>query len=167
MKRGWNILIWGILILIISIFVSRLTTPREIDDVNPLRNCEQKYLQKAEILWIIPLYKNIPISENKVWCEEVLAMNKTIGMHGMHHSYNEFESEINESELNYSLEIFEDCFGHKPKMFKAPNLALTKENKILLEEYGLEVRTPYHQTIHKVYHCNDSGTFSNKFHDLI
>lgn len=166
MKKSIKTILIIILTIIIVIFFSRLITPTEIDDVHPERYCEQKYLEKADTLWIMPKYLNIPISENKVWCEKILLMDKTIGMHGITHTYHEFEEKINEKDLKEAKQIFEDCFGYEPTLFKAPNLALSKENKKLLEENDLEIKGIMNQNLHKVYHCKDSGILPNWFHDL-
>lgn len=157
-----------ILLLVIMLFVLRLTSPREIDDVNPYRNCSQEYLEKSEILWIIPYYNEIPISENKSWCNQILKLNKTLGLHGIKHQpYREFQTKnIPQEQLDKAIEIFEDCFNQTPKMFKAPNLKITKQNHKLIASNNLSIRTSFHQTIHKVYHCNNTGILPNKFHDI-
>src|SRR3989338_6557251 len=46
--------------------------------------------------------------------------------------------------------ISEECFGYKPKDFKNPQLRYNKENKKLLEENGLKIRTKFSQFTHKV-----------------
>ncbi len=159
-----------ILIILISLFILlfliRLTTPREIDDIHPLRECEKKYIKKADILWVMPKYLNTPISENKTWCQEILSLNKTLGMHGITHSYHEFKNYVNETELIEAKQIFKDCFGYEPTLFKPPYLKLSKENKELLEKNNLEIKWIWNQNLHKVYHCQDSGLFPNKFHDV-
>ncbi|NCN86521.1 DUF2334 domain-containing protein [archaeon] len=165
MKRGEVILtiILGLLILLV---LARLTTPREIDDINPNWTCEGNYLQKADIIWVTPLKNNVPISNNQTWCEEILAMNKTIGMHGIYHSYHEFKYFVNETELQKGKEIFNDCFGYEPTLFKPPYLRLSLENKKLLEQNNLTIKWIWNQNIHKVYHCENTGVFPNWFHDL-
>ncbi len=166
MKNWEKIILSIIFLLAILLFLSRLISPTEIDDIHPLRICEKEYMEKADILWVMPLYKNVPISENQTWCQEILKMNKTIGMHGIYHSYHEFEYQINESEFNQAIMIFEECFNETPELFKAPYLKISKENKIILKKHKIKIRNPFHQTIHKVYHCQNSGTFPNWFHDL-
>jgi predicted deacetylase len=167
MKNTLKIILLTLLILIIILFLIRLTTPREIDDVNPFRNCSSEYLKKAEILWVIPLYNEIPISENQLWCNEILSLNKTLGLHGITHEYHEFENQnINQEQLDNAIKIFQDCFNQNPKIFKAPGLALSKQNRELIKSNNLRIRNKFDQTTHKVYHCSDSGTLPNKFHDL-
>ncbi|MEA3413918.1 MAG: DUF2334 domain-containing protein [Nanoarchaeota archaeon] len=166
MKRGLKIFFIILISLIVLLFLIRLISPREIDDVNPFRNCEREYLEKADVFWVIPYYKEIRISDNESWCKEIALMNKTIGMHGYTHEYHEFEDNLSVVDIEKGMEIIYDCFNSYPEMFKAPYLALSKENKILLEEKNLIVKGIFNQWIHKVYHCSDSGRFSNKFHDI-
>lgn len=166
MKRGIkNILIITIFLLIIT-FTFRIATPKEIDDIHPLNPCEQEYIEKANILWVIPKYLNTPISKNKTWCNEILKLNKTLGMHGIYHSYHEFKYKINETELIEAKQIFQDCFGYKPTLFKPPYLRLSNENKQLLEKNNLTIKRITNQNLHKVYHCQNTGVFPNWFHDI-
>ncbi|MBT4376625.1 DUF2334 domain-containing protein [archaeon] len=153
-------------IIIILLFIVRANSPREIDDVNPLRKCETDYLKKSDILWIIPNLDNQSISENKTWCKKIQKMNKTLGMHGITHTKNEFNYLVNESELKKGIQIFEECFNQTPTMFKAPYLKLSKENQKILKQNNFEIKGFWNQNFHKVYHCKDSGILPNKFHDL-
>ena len=166
MKKGGKIFLI-IIILILILFFIRLLSPREIDDVHPLRPCEDNYIKKADILWIMPKYQNFSISENKTWCNEILKMNKTLGMHGITHSYQEFKNNISNEEFSEAIQIFEDCFDYKPTMFKSPYLKISKENKQLIKDNNLKLRNDFHQITRKVYHCQNSGRFPNRFHDLI
>lgn len=167
MKKTIKIILIIIVCLIIILFFLRFLNPREIDDVNPLRNCENKYLEKSKILWVIPLYDNQSISENQKWCNKIKSLNKTIEMHGVYHQpYREFNQDRNKEYLEKGIQKFEKCFGFKPKMFKAPNLYITKNNKKLIKQNKLKLKHRLNQWTHKVYHCNDSGRFSNKFIDF-
>ena len=166
MKKSTKIILIVILVLGLILFFLRALSPREIDDIHPLRACEQEYIEKADILWVIPEYQNFPISKNQTWCKEILSLNKTLGMHGITHSYYEFENNISDEEFKKAIQEFEDCFGYNPTMFKPPYLKISKQNKKLIKNNNLQLRTGYHQTIHKVYHCQNSGRFPNKFHDI-
>lgn len=167
MKTFTKIFFIIVALLILTIFLIRITSPREIDDINPQINCENEYIKKSEILWVIPKYKNISISENKTWCEEIKNLNKTLGIHGYLHTYQEFKlKNITQEGITESIKIFEDCFGEIPTMFKPPQLEISKNNKNLIKNNNLKIRNSFHQTIHKVYHCENTGTFSNKFHDF-
>ena len=166
MKRAWKILILIIFLILACLIIVRANATREIDDISPGIICEQKYMQKSDILWVIPRFQNIPISENQEWCAEISSLNKTLGMHGIYHSYKEFGYYVNETEFQEAIQIFEDCFNQTPTIFKAPNLVLSQQNKELLKQNNLTIRNHFHQTIHKVYHCSNSGTFPNAFHDI-
>ncbi|MDP2672198.1 MAG: DUF2334 domain-containing protein [Nanoarchaeota archaeon] len=160
MKKGIKIFLIIILILIIIWFFIRLTSSREIDDVTPGISCEdeKKYVEKADILWVVPNFQNYKISENPEWCGEILSLNKTLGMHGIKHTYREFRREnITQEELEEGMKIFEECFGYNPEIFKYPQLRYNKENRELLKENGLKIRTKFSQFTHKVYHCDNGG----------
>ncbi len=160
-----NILFWIIIffiILLVLFFLVRLISQKEIDDVHPAIPCEQEYLKKSDVLWVIPLYNNESIAQNKTWCASINAMNKTVGMHGVYHTYQEFLTIKDRTYLEEGVTAFEQCFGYKPSAFKAPQLALSKENKDLIKEKNWKIHGKIRQAIHKVYHCNDTGRFSNK-----
>jgi len=164
-KKNVKILLIVIIILILILFLTRLLSPREIDDVSPEIPCEQKLLDKVDILWVIPLFNNQPISENPEVCEYLLSLNKTLGMHGIKHTYREFKREnISQEELNQGISEFEKCFGQKPTEFKPPYLFISKQNKELIKENNLKLKYKFNQVIHKVYHCENSGTLPNWFH---
>jgi len=147
------------IIVLILLFV-RIFSTREIDDISPGIECKERYFREADILWIIPKYNGIPISENKTWCEEILKTNKTLGLHGINHQYKEMNKKISEEEISETIKIFEECFNKTPKIFKAPQLAITKENKKMLENKGLKIKGKFNQIIHRVYHCEDENRTS-------
>lgn len=157
-----------LIVTLIALLLIRLITPREIDDLNPLIYCEREYIDKSETLWIIPYYDEIPISENKEWCEEILSLNKTLGLHGIKHQpYREFNTQnVSQEQLDEAIKIFEECFNQTPTMFKPPQLKINSQNKKLLKENNFFVRNSFHQIIRKVYHCSDTGNLPNKFHDI-
>ncbi len=166
MKKTIKIIIFLIISILILNFILRLISPTEIDDINPNIKCEKDYLNKSDILWIIPKYKNIPISENKSWCNQILKLNKTLGMHGITHSYHEFKTNITNEQIIQAKQIFKDCFGQEPELFKPPYLKISKENKKLIEKNNMKIKLFLNQNIHKVYHCQDTGVFPNRFHDI-
>ena len=166
MKPTIKISLIIIFLLILILFFIRALSPKEIDDIHPLRECEREYIEKADVLWVMPFYENFPISENKSWCEEILSLNKTIGMHGIKHTYNEFLKNISNQEIQNAIQEFEKCFGYKSETFKPPHLKITKENKKLIKENNLKLKYRANQLIHKVYHCQDSGTLDNWIIDL-
>lgn len=150
-----------IAILVFSLFVIRVLNLAELDDVHPLISCEEWIAQESDVLWVIPLYQNVSIAKNMTWCEEIRALNKTLGMHGVYHAYREFDELRSVAYLEQGMQVFEQCFGFTPKKFKAPQLALSRENAALLRELGLEIHGKWEQVTHKVYHCEDTGRVKN------
>ncbi|MBD3247232.1 DUF2334 domain-containing protein [Candidatus Pacearchaeota archaeon] len=169
--RKTKLLLILLFILIFILFemnylMLRAAGPRQIDDVHPNAGCSMKYLKKSDILWVIPEFKNIPITSNKTWCEQIKNLNKTIGLHGMKHTWKEFSREnITKDELEESISLVEECFNQTPTMFKPPHLTLSPKNKKLLEQYNFTIKKRFNQLTNKIYHCNSSGLFTNEFID--
>jgi len=157
----------GIIFLVFLLFLIRLISPKEIDDVSPGIFCDEKYLTKADILWVIPNFNNNPISNDTEWCGYILSLNKILGLHGVTHEFEEFKTIRNQTYLNSGIKIFEDCFGSKPVMFKPPQLKISEENKELIDRNNLILKSRFNPVFHKVYHCNNTGTLSNKWIDFI
>ncbi|PJE81730.1 hypothetical protein COU58_00925 [Candidatus Pacearchaeota archaeon CG10_big_fil_rev_8_21_14_0_10_32_42] len=162
MKKGL-IILWVVLSLILILFSLRLTGRVELDDVTPEIPCENELIEKSDVLWIIPNFENKSIAENKTWCQKILSLNKTLGMHGIEHNYMEFSKEITTEELQRGREIFKECFEDYPLMFKPPQLAISSESKKVVKESGMKLMRGGNQLIHKVYHCNDSDIIKNSF----
>jgi len=150
-----------ILFLILIIFFIRLILPKEIDDISPEINCPELEKYNPNTLWIIPKFNNISISENKTWCDYILSLNKTLGIHGVTHEYNEFKTNREFNYLQEGIQIFEECFGKKPVMFKPPQLKISQQNKELIKQNNMVLKTNSNQLFHKVYHCNDSDLIKN------
>ena len=178
MKRGKNVLkriaysvlfiVVVLIILILILLLIRLINEKDLDDICPGIQCDEELLMKADVLWIIPNFRGKRIDQDPEFCAKILALNKTIGMHGITHEYKEFYyKNITQEELDEGIALFENCFGFKPKMFKPPQLFINKENKKLIEENGIEIRGIIHKVFRKEYHCNDTGLFSNKFEDML
>ncbi|OYT36030.1 hypothetical protein B6U91_02080 [Candidatus Pacearchaeota archaeon ex4484_71] len=165
-REGTLALLLILLIFFASTSFARNISKRQIDDVSPEIFCEKEYLQKADILWVIPEYNNSPISKHKEWCKEIVSLNKTIGMHGLNHNYREFNYHITDEQLMKGVSEFEECFNQTPKMFKPPQLKISKENRQMIKRHNLELKRFSNQFFHKVYHCSDTGTLPNKFHDI-
>jgi len=166
MKKKTLILLLIIPTLILTLFLIRSISPKEIDDISPEIPCEKEYLEKSNILWVIPKFNNKSVSENPSWCQEILNLNKTLGLHGLTHEFYEFNKTQNPEYLQEAINIFEQCFGTKPIMFKPPQLKISKENKELIKNNNLKLKLNFNQIIHKVYHCGDTGKFSNRIVDL-
>ena len=165
MKKLKWVLVFLVLLIVIWFFV-RFFSHREIDDVSPGIFCEKNYLEKSDVLWIIPDYLNKSIANETDWCVQISGMNKILGLHGVFHSYNEFSEDRNIEYLDKGIGDFEKCFGYKPEMFKAPQLSITENNILLIEGKGMKVRGMWNQIAHKVYHCSDTGVFPNWLIDL-
>ncbi|MGY4884542.1 MAG: DUF2334 domain-containing protein [Nanobdellota archaeon] len=160
-----GILIFLLIILIIAtiLFITRLINPTEIDDVSPGIPCPEIQQYHPDVLYIIPNYENHPLSYYSEWCSYILALNKQLGLHGVKHTYREFLYEdISQEKLNYGISEFEKCFGYKPETFKPPQLKISHENKQLIKENSLKLKTEFSALTHKVYHCKDTGIISNR-----
>ena len=153
------------LAVISNLLFIRLITPKELDDVHPQISCSEKILKKSDILWIIPNFNNIPIDKNQEWCAYIKSLNKTLGMHGIQHTFNEFQKPMSQEQLEEGITIFENCFNSKPTLFKPPQLKISKSNRQLIKNNNLSTKLYINQITHKVYHCSDTGFFSNKFVD--
>jgi len=127
--RIWQYILITIFVLIFLLFLIRIILPSQIDDVSPGIPCEKNLMKKVDVLYVIPKFKGIPISENKTWCDYILSLNKKLEMHGITHKYNEFDSKISPKDLDEGMEIFKKCFGYEPERFKPPQLAISAENK--------------------------------------
>jgi len=151
-----RIIILIVISLILVLFFVRLLNSRELDDVTPGIQCDSALYSKVDVLWVIPDFNNTDISKNKEWCDYILSLNKTIGMHGVTHEYNEFKTDRNQEYLEGGLEIFQNCFGFKVTEFKPPQIKISLNNKKLIKENNLFLKASINQITHKVYHCNDS-----------
>ncbi len=155
------------LISLVLVLTVRVLSPRQIDDVNPYMNCSRIELDKADVFYVVPKFNDISINESRVWCDYILSMNKTLQLHGIKHTYEEFNGNISNEEIQEGIDIFYDCFGFYPTEFKPPQLVISKDNKKLIKSFNLKLNLYSNELFHKVYHCNDSGLLPNKFHDLI
>lgn len=165
MKSSTSLSLVALSILIFLML--RAFLPAQIDDVNPLMGCTEEELAKADEFYVVPIYQGYAINESKEWCDSILAMNKTLHLHGVFHTYREFLGEVKEEDLDNAISIFEDCFGFKPERFKPPQVSITAENQKLIESRNLNLDLYPNHALHKIYHCNDTGRFSNRFNDLI
>ena len=156
-----------VVLLPMNLILLRAFSPTEIDDLSPQINCPELEKYDPDILWIIPKFEEEPISENKAWCNKILLLNKTLGLHGIGHSYEEFLENITQKDLEEAISIFEECFGSPPTLFKPPQLVLSEQNKKLLGNKGLITKRKFNQLVHKVYHCEDTGIFPNRLIKII
>jgi hypothetical protein len=153
-----------IIFLVIFIFVFRLFSPRQIDDVSPGVQCDPELLNKVDVLYVVPKFENK--TPSKEWCDSILSMKKDLRMHGVYHTYNEFATTRDESYVNEGREVFKECFGFYPERFKAPQLNISSENKDVIKK-TMKLDNYINEIFHKVYHCSDTGKASNRFIDWI
>lgn len=147
--------------------IIRNTSLVHLDDVHPNIKCDESLLKKADIFYVIPLFENVSIADHSDWCNYILSFNKTLAMHGVQHTYQEFNIERNSEYIQDGAEVFKACFGYYPTRFKAPQVSLSYSNAMILEEEGYDIDTLFGDLLHKVYHCDDGGTFHNTLADLI
>jgi hypothetical protein len=148
-----------IFVLIFFIWIVRAFSERQIDDVSPGVSCEKELLKKVDVLYVIPKFNNQSIS--KEWCDEILALNKTLAMHGVVHSYNEFDETRSKEYVQEGREIFKECFGFYPERFKAPQLKISQENIVIVKK-TMKLDNYVNEIFHKIYHCSDTGLNPNK-----
>lgn len=160
--RFFLVLIVIFLLFILFLWIFRLALPRQLDDVSPEISCENEVLAKSDILMVIPLFDNVSIAENKTWCEKILALNKTLGMHGVYHTYQEFYEPRDKDYVLLGMEEFKKCFGFYPKIFGVPHFALGKENERTLKNMDFSIHNKFYYLTHKVYHCQEKGEFAFK-----
>jgi predicted deacetylase len=161
-----NYILSAVILILLVLFIIRLVSPTEIDDIHPNIECPEIEKYNPDILWVIPLYQGKGISENKSWCEKILLLNKTLGMHGIYHNYEEFYYIQSLEELNKGIKEFKECFGYEPEIFKPPQLKINSENKKLVKQTGLKLNGKINQAMHKVYHCNNQGKLPNWFVEI-
>lgn len=156
----------SLFMLLLIWYIVRSYNLRELDDVSPKIECENELLEKSDILWVIPLFDNISIAEDKTWCNQILVLNKTLGLHGIYHAYKELDTDRDEEYIKRGIGAFENCFGFKPAIFKPSHLALSSKNKLIIMNNNLKSYGEFNQLTHKVYHCSNTGRFSNKLIDI-
>ncbi|MCU0642422.1 MAG: hypothetical protein MUF61_02485 [archaeon] len=149
-----------------AIFFIRAFSTTQIDDVTPGIPCGEDLLEKSDVFFVIPKFEGRGIGVEDDWCEKMLLSGKKLEMHGVYHVYNELYTLRNESYINEGVIEFNKCFGKKPDGFKAPQLALSSENKRVIGGMGMRNYGYWNQLTHKVYHCNDSGVLPNWMIDL-
>jgi len=158
-KKGLIIVLFiGIIIsvvyLIIIIFLTRFYSSKVLDDVSPQRYCSRDLIEKSDILFVIPLLGNESIANNQTWCKEILGFNKRIGMHGVYHApddIGEFSIDRDKEYFQIGMEEFRKCFGFYPILFKAPELKLSQNNKVLLKDMNMTIYSVPQTIFHKEY----------------
>ena len=165
MKKVVGVVLIAIFLMVFILFLVRAFSDSELDDVSPMIDCEEELLLKSDILWVIPLFENQSITKYSEWIKKIKSLNKTIGMHGIYHTYHELDIDRNEEYFNLGINEFEKTFG-VVKIFKPSHLSINFYNKKYLESRGFKVYGLWHQITRKVYHCSDTGKFPNGIIDL-
>lgn len=152
MKSKFAKLILVVISLIYVVMLISSRNPLIVDDVCPNNLCGS-LLEKADILYVIPHFENNSINNNEEWCAKMRSLNKTIGLHGIKHSYHEFDKKINEEELSLAINSFETCFKEKPKLFRPPYNRINKENEGKISNFNMTI---YKKRFiaHSYCHCN-------------
>lgn len=156
-----------IVVALLTPLAYRSFSPKQIDDVSPNINCSKELLNKADILFVIPKFGNISIADNKSWCQYILSLNKTIALHGVYHTYNEFYTDRDEEYLKEGIDIFYECFGFYPTEFKAPQWEINENNKKLIQKNEMKLHTLLSAFLHKTYHCQEEGEYAIHITDKI
>jgi predicted deacetylase len=146
------IILTAIIILTIIILVHRKVSHREVDDVHPEIPMSKEIFDDSKWLWVIPLYAGKPISDYKNWCEKIKKSEKFLGMHGVKHTFDEFNRDVTPEYVQDGMDEFKRAFGYYPKYFKAPKLHITKNNKKIVKDKGMKIKGRLNQLLHKVYH---------------
>ena len=148
-----------ILVVIIFIFYKTFIAKIELDDVHPLIYTDKDMFNKAEWLWVIPLYNNDPISNHPEWTKMVKQSGKKIGLHGVKHRLSEFKNDLNHSYIDQGINEFRKAFGFYPTHFKAPRLELSKNNRNYILSKGIKCQGFINQYIlSNVLHSEDERT---------
>jgi predicted deacetylase len=143
-------------------FLIRGLSSAQLDDVTPGIQCDRNLLTSSDVLFVIPKFENKSIADNKTWCDEILKLNKTLEMHGVYHTYNEFKIDRTSDHIQEGMDAFFQCFGYYPTEFKAPQLSINSQNKQLIK-VKMKFIGYFDQLFHKTYHCSDTGQLFNNF----
>lgn len=144
-----------IIVLLIGNFLlfTRTFLHEELDDVHPrIMNTDDPHIKRSEWLWVIPLYMDDPISNYPEWINNLKNTGKKLGLHGVKHTHKEFEVDRSDDYIDKGVKEFYKAFGYYPKYFKAPSLAMTKNNTKKIKERGMEIKSYLNQVIHTVHH---------------
>ena len=141
-----SLILFYLLILLLS------RNPLIVDDVHPQNTCST-LLEKADILYVILFQENSSIVDNPTWCTQIKSLNKTLGLHGIKHTYHEFGKPVSSEELTQATSAFEKCFDEKPTLFRPPYNLISQENREKVESLNMTV---YNKRFfeHPYCHCN-------------
>lgn len=158
-----------LIILLIIIIIIRKINKVHYDDLSPLIPDKIEYMDKADILFVIPKFKNKKITEFPEFIEKIKIYakknNKELALHGVTHYPEgyfikaEFGLPRSKEYIQEGIDIFEEAFGFKPRFFKAPCYNLLPENRKIIESLGINVIDAKALIFNKVYHYH--GNLNN------
>ena len=129
----------GIVVILLILALNLMSrNDKIVDDVIPTDEC-LRMAESSDLIFVIPNYEDNSLENKDSWCEAMRELNKTIGMHGITHKYHEFGKNVSEAELKEGIELFEDCFGYKPKIFRPPYNLISPENEAKVEAWNMTV----------------------------
>lgn len=150
-----GLIIFLLLISLVIVVVSRNVSPKEYDDAHPLiLDVDHPLIQESEWVWVVPLYMGVPLTDYPIWVDKLKKSGKKLGLHGIHHTYDEFGKNRSWNYVYEGVKEFEKAFGYKPSVFKAPKLSMTPHNRDIVEDMGMEIVGRYNQIIHAVSHTD-------------
>jgi hypothetical protein len=153
------------LICIVLFLVVRQLRCVGYDDVHQNITQNYKYIDKSDMLFVIPKFENVPLTDNMNFVQKIKNKNKILGMHGVTHSPEgiftkaEFGYPVKEETIKEGMDIFENAFGYKPKYFKAPCYNLLPENQIKIEKLGMKVVGPETAIFNRLLHPPTDNVF--------
>lgn len=164
MNEKTPLLLLAVLSFIYIVVLITSRNPLIIDDVYPTNSCDD-LIKKADVIYVIPNFENNSISENKGWCTKIKSLNKTMGLHGIKHSYHEFAQEIDIENITLAVNAFETCFGEKPTLFRPPYNLITKQNEEKISRFNMTIYKKRF-LVHPYCHCNPKS-FMKPFNWLL
>lgn len=166
----------GLLLFLLSVYLSRTQSARHLDDVSPLIPCD--YLNtfrkhpSAKFLHVIPMHSGVPMSANRTWCDSIKRLEQegfVLSMHGVHHQMRwsngvdvrEFEGlSLAEARARMAVgvAVWQDAFGSPPRHFSFPGQWGSKAIVDMLKsEFNFtHVRSLADGALQRVFHCDDS-----------
>lgn len=157
-----------VLCIIIFILIRRFRLIN-YDDVHQNIKQNEQFMKKSDILFVIPKFDNVKLTDDKNFVEKIKNSGKILGMHGVTHtpsSYTEkaeFGFPVSEDKIKEGMKIFENAFGYKPKYFKAPCYNLLPENQVKIENLGMEIVGPETLMFNRLFHPPSNNFFMQIF----
>ena len=164
----WHLFLESKEVFIISILIFLIIRQiRSIgyDDVHQNIPQNYKFIDKSDMLFVIPKFENVPLTNDMNFVDKIKSKNKILGMHGVTHSPEgifikaEFGYPVSEEKIKEGMDIFENAFGYKPQYFKAPCYNLLPENQKIIEKLGMKVVGPETAIFNQLLHPPTDNAF--------